>query len=76
MNQSFYHYLMKYRDAKPKDDICNFANSAYKDHGFPKQSTDYHELSSYLEMNGTYLTSMSIFDQAWELYLLEAKKDL
>ncbi|MGV3465529.1 MAG: YozE family protein [Heyndrickxia sp.] len=76
MNRSFYHYLMKYRDAKTKDELSHFANSAYKDHGFPKQSTDYSELSLYLEMNGTYLKSMSIFDQAWELYLIEEKKDL
>lgn len=76
MNYSFYHYLMKYRDAKPKDDISSFANSAYKDHSFPKHSTDYHELSSYLEMNAAYLASMSIFDHAWELYIFETTKNL
>ncbi|MBS4173187.1 YozE family protein [Bacillus sp. FJAT-49736] len=74
MNLSFYHYLMKYRDAKAKDDISLFANHAYNDHAFPKHSNDYHELSSYLEMNGAYLESMSIFDKVWELYLLEANK--
>ena len=45
-----------------------FARSAYDDHSFPKSSTDYDELSSYLELNGHYLSSMTVFDEAWELY--------
>ena len=48
----FYLYLMKFRQPKEIDAITKFANHAYKDHGFPKQSTDYNELSSYLELNG------------------------
>ncbi len=45
-----------------------FARNAYDDHSFPKSSTDYDELSSYLELNGHYLSSMTVFDEAWELY--------
>ena len=75
MNNSFYHYLMKYRDLKPQDEISKFANCAYEDHSFPKHSKDYHELSTYLEMHGLYLQSMTIFDEVWDLYILEAKKD-
>ncbi|MDQ0217949.1 YozE family protein [Peribacillus cavernae] len=67
--KSFYHFLMKYRQAKNIDDITAFANNAYEDHGFPKQSSSYHEISSYLEMNGNYLDNMSVFDQAWDLYI-------
>jgi uncharacterized protein YozE (UPF0346 family) len=74
MNISFYHYLLKYRDPKPKDEISLFANHAYGDHSFPKYSVDYHEISSYLELNGQYLRSMSIFDQAWDLYIVEKSK--
>ncbi|PFA70140.1 hypothetical protein CN378_02220 [Bacillus sp. AFS015802] len=73
MRKSFYHYLMKYRQPAAKDDITRFANSAYDDHSFPKQSQQYHEISSYLEMNGHYLDSMSIFDRAWDHYQLEEK---
>lgn len=69
MYKSFYHFLMKYRHPKPKDDISRFANNAYEDHSFPKNSEDYDEVSSYLEFNGQYLESMSIFDEAWEIYL-------
>ncbi|MDQ0228888.1 YozE family protein [Metabacillus malikii] len=66
--KSFYHYLLKYRQPKPLDEIAVFANDAYLDHGFPKNSTNYDELSTYLEMHGHYLPSMAIFDEAWQRY--------
>lgn len=69
MSKSFYHFLMKYRHPAPKDSISLFANHAYMDHSFPKSSKDYDELSSYLELNGQYLDSMSIFDEAWQQYI-------
>lgn len=72
--KSFYHYLMKYRHPKPKDEISHFANVAYEDHSFPKASTDYHELCAYLELNGDYLSSMTTFDEAFEQYDVEVKK--
>ncbi|MBM7692526.1 uncharacterized protein YozE (UPF0346 family) [Peribacillus deserti] len=69
--KSFYHFLMRYRQPKDLDEITKFANSAYKDHSFPKQSSDYHEISNYLELNVHYLESMAVFDRAWDLYLEE-----
>lgn len=72
--KSFYPYLMKYRHPKPKDDISDFANHAYLDHGFPKASNRYDEISSYLELNVDYLSSMTIFDEAWEKYITETKQ--
>lgn len=69
MRKSFYHFLMKYRHPSPKDTISSFANHAYLDHSFPKTSESYHEISSYLELNGQYLDSMTVFDEAWQLYL-------
>ncbi|MCY8909235.1 YozE family protein [Bacillus atrophaeus] len=69
--KSFYHYLMKYRNPKPKDSISEFANQAYEDHSFPKMSSDYHEISSYLELNADYLDTMATFDEAWEKYETE-----
>lgn len=72
MARSFYHFLIKYRsEQKHLSDLEQFANAAYMDHGFPKNSKSYDEISSYLEMNGHYLNSMAVFDQAWEQYLLE-----
>ncbi|MDR4948278.1 YozE family protein [Neobacillus cucumis] len=69
MRKSFYHFLMKYRHPTPKDEISTFANNAFLDHSFPKTSADYQEISSYLEMNGQYLKSMTVFDEAWEDYI-------
>jgi len=57
----------------PKDSISHFANHAYEDHSFPKGSIDYDEISSYLEMNGHYLNSMAVFDEAWEHYIITEK---
>jgi len=70
MTKSFYHFLMKYRHPSPKDEISQFANDAYNDHSFPKNSFDYEEVSSNLEMNGHYLSSLAVFDEAWTIYLL------
>jgi uncharacterized protein YozE (UPF0346 family) len=73
MTKSFYHYLMKYRHPEPKDDISRFANHAYLDHGFPKTSSKYEEISSYLELNANYLKSMAVFDEAWSLFVEESQ---
>ncbi|MBD8068037.1 YozE family protein [Bacillus sp. PS06] len=69
MRKSFYHYMLKYRNEKGKDELSLFANNMYLDHSFPKNIFDYHEISTYLEFNGEYLDSMSVFDRAWELYI-------
>lgn len=74
MLKSFYHFLMKFRHPKPKNVISQFANDAYLDHSFPKNSEEYEEISNYLELNGHYLPSMVVFDEAWELYLLNEKR--
>lgn len=65
----FYAFLMRYRQPKEVDEITKFANHAFLDHSFPKQSTNYDEISRFLEMNGDYLESMAVFDGAWDLYL-------
>lgn len=69
MRRSFYHYLMTLRGPNQKDPETNFANQAAKDIQFPKQSEDYHDVSSYLELETSYLESMDIFDKVWEKYL-------
>jgi len=68
MHKSFYHYLMKYREEPPRDELAAFANHAFDDHSFPKSEDSYDELSRYLEMDVDYLPTMSVFDDAWEKY--------
>lgn len=68
MTEPFYRFLMTLRDPHNHSELANFAQNAFFDHSFPKQSTDYHELAEYLELNGSYLPSMTIFDEAYALY--------
>ncbi|KYD22844.1 MAG: YozE family protein [Caldibacillus debilis] len=68
MAKSFYHFLMRYRNPGGKDELARFAENVYRDHGFPKQSRKFDEISRYLELNGEYLPSMDVFDRAWALY--------
>ncbi|MEH7457373.1 hypothetical protein CON65_10045 [Bacillus pseudomycoides] len=70
MKKSFYHYMMKHRASLVKNEISDLAEAMYDDLSFPKQSEDYDEISSYLELSGL-LGSMSIFDEAWGLYIQE-----
>jgi uncharacterized protein YozE (UPF0346 family) len=69
MEMSFYEYLMTERDPNKTDEITLFANAAFNDRIFPKQSEDYDEVSRHLEMNADYLPSMTIFDEAWQRYI-------
>lgn len=69
MTRSFYHYLMTLRGPDTSDVITDFANKVGKDIQFPKHSEQYEELSDYLELTVNYLSSMDIFDRAWEMYL-------
>lgn len=65
---SFYQYLMTQRDSDSTDEVAQFANNAQHDQTFPKQEQNYEKLSDYLELNASYLPSMSIFDRAYEMY--------
>lgn len=69
MRQSFYQYLMTLRNPNDHGEIANFAQNAFFDQAFPKQETDFEKLSNYLELNAGYLPSMSVFDQAYNMYL-------
>lgn len=66
---SFYRYLMTQRNPNSADEVEQFANNAFLDSTFPKQSKDFDEISKYLEENADYLPSMTIFDTAWQKYL-------
>lgn len=69
MKRSFYHYMMKHRNYNIPTDMGLFADHLFNDHSFPKQSSSYDEISSYLELDGTFQLPMSVFDKAWNLYL-------
>ncbi|MCY9806828.1 YozE family protein [Lentilactobacillus senioris] len=69
MRKSFYQFLMTKRNPGSTEEIAEFANNAFFDQSFPKQSMDFDELSKYLEENANYLPSMTIFDEAWTEFI-------
>lgn len=69
MRQSFYQFLMTQRNPENYEPVAEFANNAFYDQSFPKQETRFEPLSKYLEENAGYLPSMTVFDQAWQMYL-------
>jgi len=71
MKRSFYHYIMTQRGPDERVAETKLANLIDKDSLFPKQSMDYHEISSHLEMEG--YVSMGIFDEVWQHYLEKNK---
>ncbi|MFD1486241.1 YozE family protein [Lacticaseibacillus baoqingensis] len=68
MRQTFYQYLMTLRDPNDHSEIADFAQNAFLDQSFPKQESGFDALSEYLELNGNYLPSMSVFDDAYREY--------
>ena len=46
MGKTFYEYLMTQRDPNSSEPIANFAQAAFIDSTFPKQSHHYAELSN------------------------------
>lgn len=60
---------MTLRQPNSPDEVEQFANNAFYDSTFPKQSQNFDEISKYLEENADYLPSMTIFDDAWQKYL-------
>ncbi|TYC48207.1 YozE family protein [Weissella muntiaci] len=73
MRRSFYQWLMTQRQPVSANEVETFANAAFFDQQFPKQSDNFEQISLYLEENASYLHSMTIFDQAWSLYLASEK---
>lgn len=71
MEKSFYQYMMKHRGALKPTELSKFAEEIFRDPSFPKHSKEYHDISTYLELNDFPLDTVRIFDQAWNLYLLE-----
>ncbi len=68
-SRGFYEWLMTQRKPEDADEVQEFANAAFFDSEFPKQSQDFNEISKYLEESGGYLMSMQVFDEAWRRFL-------
>ncbi|MDR2977297.1 MAG: YozE family protein [Streptococcaceae bacterium] len=65
---TFYQYLMKFRNPTETDDAARLANLVFKDSTFPRQSSDFDEISSYLETHAPFRFPLQLFDNIWQDY--------
>ena len=68
MNHTFYNYVLTFRGGPKSDMKSQFAEAMFLDLTFPKQSYDFHELSSYIEELAHRDMSATIFDDLWSLF--------
>lgn len=71
MKNSFYVFVLTYRGGNWGDYKTRFAESAFLDHSFPKTSTSFEELSSYIETIADEHMNTQAFDELWDLYQLK-----
>ena len=68
MKKSFYLYVLTFRGGDGQIQKVRFAEEVFHEHNFPKQSVDFDELSSYIEMFATENLTTETFDMLWDLY--------
>ncbi|ENH97293.1 hypothetical protein J416_04723 [Gracilibacillus halophilus YIM-C55.5] len=65
--KSFYHFMMRYRGSGTNH-TNQLANWMFHEHDFPKQATDYHTISQYLEWHSPFTKAIATFDRLWDEY--------
>lgn len=71
--RSFYHFILTYRGKKKPTDQSRLADFVFYDASFPKHSTDYDEISNYLEWNSPFTNALQVFDGLWDVYIMKEK---
>ncbi|MBF8970803.1 YozE family protein [Streptococcus sp. NLN76] len=69
MRKSFYHWLMTQRDSKVDVEAAALADLVFTETAFPRQSSDFDQISRYLEEEASFAFNLSQFDRIWETYL-------
>lgn len=69
--KSFYLFVLTFRGGDWSDQKSRFAESMFHDHSFPKASTSFEELSSYIETQADEYLTTSAFDELWDIYRLK-----
>ncbi|GAA0459301.1 YozE family protein [Alkalibacillus silvisoli] len=68
--KTFYHFAMQFRGIESKsDERKQLAEWMFRDHDFPKQSTNYDDITRYLEMNSPFPGALKAFDALWDEFL-------
>lgn len=68
MEQSFYKYVLTFRGGPRSDVKANFAEAMFYDLNFPKHTTDFEEISRYIEELAHPDMSATVFDELWLLF--------
>lgn len=68
MRKSFYTWLMTQRNPKSNESVAILADLVFNETNFPKQSSDFDEVSRYLEEQTSFSFSLGLFDEIWEEY--------
>lgn len=69
MRKSFYHWLMTQRHHGTDTALADLAEQVFYEADFPKQSSDFDQVSRFLEEEASFAFSLSDFDRIWEDYL-------
>ncbi|MGX6977773.1 YozE family protein [Vagococcus elongatus] len=67
-NKSFHQFVQTKRNPKATDALATLAEEICQDSQFPRFSTEYNEISRYLEDSVNYVQSMDHFDVLWQQY--------
>lgn len=70
---TFFQFIMTYRGKLKADDKSKLAEWIFSDHDFPKYSNEYSEISDYLEWNTPFHNALIVFDELWELFVMNQK---
>ncbi|MTD29767.1 YozE family protein [Planomicrobium sp. YIM 101495] len=69
MKKSFYHFAQIHRGKMHADEFSRFGDAVFLDHSFPKTSSDFDDLSRYIEEKAHPHMTAAVFDQLWEEYV-------
>lgn len=69
--KTFYEYLKIYKDHRTLLDEARLTEWIYGTKDFPKFSTDFHEISNFLEVYSPFPDALNVFDAMWEQYLVD-----
>jgi uncharacterized protein YozE (UPF0346 family) len=68
MNHTFYMYTLTFRGGPMTDKKSRFAEAMFYDLTFPKHSSNFHEISRYIEELSHQDMSATVFDEIWLLF--------
>jgi len=66
--KTFYEFVKTYKDHTKATDQAKLAVWICATDDFPKFSTDFHEISDFLEIYSPFPNALQVFDLLWEEY--------